>query len=573
MRTKSLEVVGVVFCLTLGLTVGNVFAEAVPSIKERPYQIFAFNDLGMHCYDTDYSVFTILPPFNVLHAQVLRRGPLPQLQNDSQVDVYYKAKRDPSGSINRTSGSINGVPKTNFWDYVQGLFGLTLQVNQGIPVPPPGGPSAVMPGPGNVRQPFVHGYNFDMNWFTAAGIPITQLDDRMRSNPYPLMNVQATRNNRGVGGLPTVVPVSYEMNCSDCHATGQNAADSTVQTKYGIAGWSTAQDPVIQYKENILILHDAANVTTLMSSQPVLCASCHYSPALDLAGSGPPNALPWMSHAVHGFHGQLLDGLGNPVFPRTRATGSNPCYLCHPGIKTQCFRGVMAQAGLVCVDCHGNMLAVGGVGQVTKRYPWVDMPLCQSCHTGDVLSNFDGQLIRRTAYIDSADVATPIVATNNRFAEEPAPVGYPGMYGFKLYRNSLGHKNGNMACESCHGSPHAEWPTREVNDNLAAKKIQGHAGPIIECVACHGGGLAPTLGGPHGLHNVNSRRWIEGHQDFFDIYRTECQACHGVFGHGTALSRAAANRVFEGEEIDLVRIPKGAQVHCAMCHENKLAGD
>jgi hypothetical protein len=228
----------------------------------------------------------------------------------------------------------------------------------------------------------------------------------------------------------------------------------------------------------------------------------------------------------------------------------------------------MAEAGLVCIDCHGNMLAVGGVGQLNKRYPWVDLPLCQSCHAGDVLNNYDGQLIRRTAYTDSPDVATPIVPTNKRFAEGPAPPGYPGMYGYKLYRNSLGHKNGDIACESCHGSPHAEWPTREGNDNLAAKAIQGHQGMIIECAACHGGGQSLTLGGPHGLHNVNSARWIEGHDRFFEASREECQACHGVFGHGTLLSKAGADRAFTAEEAGTVHITKTS----SLCHvQNKLA--
>ena len=31
------------------------------------YQVLAFNDLGMHCADLDYSTFVILPPFNVVH--------------------------------------------------------------------------------------------------------------------------------------------------------------------------------------------------------------------------------------------------------------------------------------------------------------------------------------------------------------------------------------------------------------------------------------------------------------------------------------------------------------------------
>ncbi len=33
------------------------------------YTLVAWNDLGMHCMDKDYSVFSILPPYNVLHAQ------------------------------------------------------------------------------------------------------------------------------------------------------------------------------------------------------------------------------------------------------------------------------------------------------------------------------------------------------------------------------------------------------------------------------------------------------------------------------------------------------------------------
>ena len=33
--------------------------------------LFAWNDLGMHCMDTDYSVFTLLPPFNDLNAQLM----------------------------------------------------------------------------------------------------------------------------------------------------------------------------------------------------------------------------------------------------------------------------------------------------------------------------------------------------------------------------------------------------------------------------------------------------------------------------------------------------------------------
>src|SRR5512141_386782 len=41
------------------------------------YVVVAANDLGMHCGDLDQRVASILPPFNVLHAQVLRKGRVP----------------------------------------------------------------------------------------------------------------------------------------------------------------------------------------------------------------------------------------------------------------------------------------------------------------------------------------------------------------------------------------------------------------------------------------------------------------------------------------------------------------
>ena len=210
-------------------------------------------------------------------------------------------------------------------------------------------------------------------------------------------------------------------------------------------------------------------------------------------------------------------------------------------------------AGLTCFDCHGTMTAVG---QPT-RIPWTSLPMCQSCHTGDALSNFDGQIIRRSTYTDSPDKATFIVATNKRFAEQTGT----------LYRNSVGH-NG-VSCPSCHGSPHAIWPTREANDNLAAVQIQGHDGMITECTACHGSGLSLTLNGPHGMHNVNSQAWVNGHERFAS--QAACGTCHGATGFGTVISKAAANRSFTGEH-SVVSIAKGTQIGCGLCHENELAG-
>ncbi len=40
----------------------------------KTHQVLAFNDLGMHCADLDYSTFMILPPFNVVTCAGDRKG-------------------------------------------------------------------------------------------------------------------------------------------------------------------------------------------------------------------------------------------------------------------------------------------------------------------------------------------------------------------------------------------------------------------------------------------------------------------------------------------------------------------
>ncbi|MFH0995673.1 MAG: hypothetical protein V1844_09295 [Pseudomonadota bacterium] len=499
-----------------------------PTPISGSYQVFGFNDLGMHCYDPDFSVFSILPLFNVLHAQVVQKGSTPKIVG-STVNVTYKAMADATGSINTTS-----IGKTNFWDYVLKLYGGNPPLDEGLL-------GAKMPGSVNQPQPFSWaGGTGATNWFGAAGVPITAMDDNLKINSFPLMNVQAKDPANAVvlSSLPVVVPVSNEMACNVCHNTGNVAALGS--------GWSTSTKPAIQFRENILLLHDKNHGTSLSKNQPVLCASCHYSPALDLAHTGPVGSQVMnktMSQAVHGYHASRTN---------TLPPSGNACYYCHPGEKTQCARGAMDKAGLSCLDCHGTMTAVAQ----TNRRAWADLPMCQSCHTGDAMNNLGGQIIRRSTYTDSPDTATFIVAGNKRFAEQTGT----------LFRNSVGH-NG-VACESCHGSPHAEWPSREANDNLAASTIQGHDGMISECTACHGSGLALTAnGGPHGIHNVNSQAWINGHHNYAS--KQACGTCHGATGNGTVISKAAVNRTFSVEG-RTVSIPKGMQISCSLCHENKI---
>ncbi len=523
------------------------------------YRVFAVNDLGMHCMDDDFAVFSILPPFNNLHAQVLKvggAGQKPQLLAISTTEVRYSGVADAKASINTTSAG-----KTNFWDYAQSLFGVSLPQDTGLT-------GNKMPSAQAGPQAF-RDYDTALRRFTATGLPITPLDDKGQVNSYPLFRVEARdrANGQVLAHLDAVVPVSTEMNCADCHNTDGSAADGATAARYanrGLVIWSNNTNAARQYKENILLLHDIKHGTTLYAEQPVLCADCHYSPALDLAGAGPQGRqlnVPFLSYAIHGRHGKTVGGaLPDSTNPAIIAdNGTDGCYNCHPGKTTQCLRGAMTNQGIGCLECHGTLLAVAGEFPLTdgrKRQPWRDLPRCESCHTGDALNHQGSSLISKLVYAPGDAAATPLLAGNRRFAENAG----------NLYRNSTGH--GGVACASCHGSPHAIWPNDDpnANDNVAARQLQGYAGTVAECSVCHRPGSLPlTLAGPHGMHNVNDARWVEDHGAYFERNPTACQACHGRQLEGTSLARTAAARSYrvEGRQVDLA---KGTQVSCTQCH-------
>ena len=542
------------------------------------YRILAANDLGMHCVDADFSVFSILPPYNVVNAQVIKRSAtgMTVLVGDSAVLIRYSSIADGAGSINTTSSG-----KTNFWRYVARLYGADLPAGQGLK-------GLYMPGEATVAAQTTFGWKSAESVFKAEGIPIFPVDDAGSRNRYPLMRLTATERSSGrpVATLDVVLPVSEETTCSDCHATGAAAA------KFATIAWSSDPDVEIQSRENVLRLHDARNGTTLVASKPVLCASCHYSAALDLAGTGPAGnqvGRPTMSAAIHTYHaGKMLDASGRAYSDAWIAQGQLPpdptrqaCYLCHPGRGTQCLRGAMTDT-VTCQNCHGDMAAVGGGAPLRAggsidgtndghaRRPWVDLPRCQSCHTGDATSHLtladasqmasDG-LRTLVAFTSTDGAASPRLATNRRFAENDG----------KLYRYSKGH--GGVACEGCHNSTHAIWPNpvSTANDNVAANQLQGHAGTIVECSVCHAAGTAPLgLGGPHSMHVVGDSRWRQesGHPRYAKADRAACAACHGGDFRGTALSRTAAARSWGSRTV-----PAGTAIGCYDCHNGPDGGD
>ena len=453
-------------------------------------------------------------------------------------------------------------------------------------------------------------------------------------------NSDPTNTSAQLATLDVVVPISGEASCANCHASTQDGGNGSATNGIQVATAAEDQqygsvplDVSVEWATdtNILRLHDLKEGTDLLNSQPVVCQTCHYTPALDLANLGPLGGSSQdtdangreqrihasMSRVIHDFHGQevpslalelppltdpsRLDASGMPVVNQlVQNTLNQTCYQCHPGKETKCLRGAMFNGGMVCQDCHGNMKQVGNDftidmsaskpfpagADLTRRIPWADEPRCQSCHTGDAVDNLnntpnvipssDGIRLLRAYHTNDPD-AKPIIAFNKRFAENQ--VGGKTI----LYRLSKGHQG--VFCEACHGGTHAEWPNANpaANDNIAALQLQGHTGTIIECSTCHTGTLGATLEGPHGMHPVggsNSQAWVNNHEDFIERnggertqnLEAQCGVCHGIVGNGTVLAKVAATRTVSADDAGTVTLNKGDLVSCGRCHGNPFSG-
>lgn len=291
------------------------------------YVVIGWNDLGMHCYDRDYSKMAVLPPYNNLWAQVIKRGDPPQVVTEGITVEYSFPDNEESAS------------KTNFWDYDLLLFGVDLPLNVGL----------AGKGMAGEMDPDPSGGLF----FKAEGVPVTEFSD---SNPsvadyFQLSKIVARDSSTGdiLAQSDVVAPVSSEMRCYDCHD----------------------EDP--DFRMDILNKHDEEEGTTLAQQArdgtPVLCANCHADPALGLPGEP---GVSTFSSAMHSKHDEETQN----------------CYACHPGPQTQCLRDVMSQNPtdpLWCTDCHGSMSDVAN----PARTPWVTEPRCQNCHGDQFAENPD----------------------------------------------------------------------------------------------------------------------------------------------------------------------------------------
>lgn len=347
-----------------------------PSPIVDPIVVLGYNELGMHCMNEDFSEIAILPPFNTLRAQVIKRGDNPDIIEEEAIVTY---------TIPTNTRSFD---KTNFWSFEDLLFGVSLAPDIGL----------TGHGLSGTMSPTASGH------WEVTGIPITPNTDSGHPDPYPLALITASKDGQS-GSAHVVVPVSTEISCNLCH--------------FG-PGISSATD--------ILQDHDRLHGTTLEQQKPVLCASCHADNALGTPGvPGVPN----LSSAMHGAHASRMDmvPLENKCYachPGIRTQCQRDIHLslniqcidCHGGMKAvadpgrepwideprcstchtrpgfqfeqpgKLFKDSIGHGGVHCAACHGaphaitpTVTAVDNQQAIALQgHPGV-IDTCTVCHT------------------------------------------------------------------------------------------------------------------------------------------------------------------------------------------------
>ena len=230
---------------------------------------------------------------------------------------------------------------------------------------------------------------------------------------------------------------------------------------------------------------------TAISGTSVLCAACHSDNALALPGITGIKSLTADMHtaartAAPGSRtGQTLD-------VNSETSDQNSCYLCHPGPTTLCKRGAMSTQ--LCADCHGNLSTVGK----STRTGWLDVPSCQMCHNNSL--RYTTTFTSNGTWRQTNDT-TFATNPNGRWPARACTV--------------TARVTARCTAPACHGSPHAEFPTLQANDNVYSKSLQGHTGKIAECSVCHTAVPTTANGGPHNMHNLG-QKWVNGHPDLVE---------------------------------------------------------
>jgi hypothetical protein len=315
------------------------------SAKTSEYIIIGWNDLGMHCANKDFQKIVVLPPYNNVTAQVIKKGSsttLPEIITTG-VNVTYEIP-----------GNTYSVGKTNFWSYEDQIFGINLPDNIGLT-------GSGLSGP---MQPSV-------DHFKVEGIPITPFTDSdlINEDPFQLALLMLYDNNNNVlSSTQPVVPVSNEINCvsSGCHSS----ETSILNQHSDDGGFNPNNTPIFCagcHSSNAL---GTPGVPGLGSLSEVIhdkhkdktndCYKCHPGPntqchrdVMHVAGM--------VCQDCHGSITQVAESIKNGREPwlQEPSCGSANChgasYAEEPG---KLFRNSKGHGGLFCSACHGSPHAI-----------------------------------------------------------------------------------------------------------------------------------------------------------------------------------------------------------------------
>jgi len=316
-----------------------VFPIIFAGISGDEFIIISWNDLGMHCSNKDFSKLAVLPPYNNIRAQVIKKGTtttLPQVVTTGY-NVQYSIP-----------GNTYSVGKTNFWTYSQQLFGVSLPPNIGL--------TGV--GLTGAMTPIE-------NYFFVDGVPITPYLDNnlLTENPFQLALVEVRNSSNTVlFSSQPVVPVSNELSCvsSGCHNSEQS----------------------------ILNAHDREGGFN-PNNTPILCATCHADNALGMPGH---SGVPSFSFVIHDKHKDKTNncykchpGPNTQCFRDIMHTGGMVCQDCHGNMAnvSQTIENGrqpwLQEPSCGAASCHGANYAEEP-GKLFKQSRGHGGLFCSACH-------------------------------------------------------------------------------------------------------------------------------------------------------------------------------------------------
>lgn len=300
------------------------------------YVLLTWSPLGMQYVAEAKGILSLIPPGNALRAQLIQRGPLPEIVNQG-VTMTYRVENGFVGSDGQ-------------------------------------------PAPAGLMLP-------EEDAFTAEGIVLLPLS-KQGVDPYPVVTVEARDAQDTVLATAKVLaPVSTEIGCNNCHGGKADLENNTGLNRETALNILTAHDR----------LSNTGLTATAQSGKMIRCQSCHADLMFRAEGD---KARLNLSTSIHGFHAHYLKNRGDAAcafcHPSSPKGATRSLRDIHAALGMQCTNchGSMedhASSLLVQERANGKQQAAKlltglysdsqeKAETVLPRKPWINQPDCLHCH-------------------------------------------------------------------------------------------------------------------------------------------------------------------------------------------------